>query len=263
MIHVVHAANRHLYSEVLTRLYAARHQHFVVERGWPLTHFEGLEQDAYDDHLALNLIGLEADREIAVSCRVRPTLTGGVLPDVFPGLLAASEPSLRVEGAYECTRYFCAAHLRGRAGFGARSSLHIALLELMQAHGAERLVGFVDLPVLNHLRRYSGLNLRVVGEPQLYSPDAAAIAFEIGFQSEDLEAARLRLALAGRQLFDAPAWLTPNVDTQALADVVDIYCRGEAEQVSQISGLTALLSEQLRAANQADLRFDQLAQHAA
>lgn len=263
MIHVVHAGNRHLYAAALDKLHAARFRHFVLERGWSLAHADGQEKDAYDDDLACHLIGFERNGDIAVSCRIRPTLTGGVIPDLFPKLLAAGEPSLRVQGAFECTRYFCASHLRGRAGFGDRSRLHLAMVELMHARGGQRLVGFVDLPMLGHLRRYGGLRLRVLGHPQPYADDKVAVAFEIGCSADDLEAARRRLGLLGRQLFDAPAWLDAAVDAQALAQALDVYCNGDASQISQLSTLAAAMAQALEDREAVGARFDRLKGEAA
>lgn len=259
MIHLIHRHNRHLYCDVLTRLYAARYQHFVVERGWRLDHQDGGERDVYDDDLAMHLVGLDADGSIGVSCRVRPTLDGGVLPDLFPDLIGPQEPTLAEPGVFECTRYFAAPHLRGRAGFAARSRLHVALLELMVAIGAKRLLGFVDLPLLAHLRRYSGLSLRIVGDPQPYAEDGVAVAFAISVAADDLLRARSRLGRAGRDLFDAPTWLPQNVDPSALADAVDVLINADAAAAAQLGALAATLSRQIAQpssseANDAQLR---------
>lgn len=129
MIHLVSSANKHLYERQLVEFHRERHRQFVVERGWSLRSVDDGEYDEYDDEHALYLIGLSPAGEIEVGCRIRTTALGGVLPDVFPHLIADSEPSVREMGVYECTRYFAVSSARGKRGFEARSKLHLAMLE--------------------------------------------------------------------------------------------------------------------------------------
>ncbi|MBE7219518.1 MAG: hypothetical protein INR64_13675 [Caulobacteraceae bacterium] len=246
MIHLIHSGNRHLYADALDNLHAARHRHFVVERGWPLDHRDGRERDAYDDAQALHLVSVDANGDIGVSCRVRPTLTGGVLPDHFPNLLDAGAPSLRAPHVYECTRYFAAPHLRGRRGFALRSRLHIALLELMILRRAERLFGFVDLPLLGHLRRYSGLRLRPIGTPQPYDDVGVAVAFEIGVTAADLSWARQRLDQPGRSLFDCPPWLPETLAPAPLAELLDVFLNVDGGQADLLDAARRLAGREGR-----------------
>ena len=106
MIHLVTLANRHLYVEAMADLHRLRRKHFVEERGWTLEIRDDGEYDAYDDDAAAYLIGFSAQRAIEVACRLRSTASGGVLPDIFPHLVAESEPDPATPGTYECTRYF-------------------------------------------------------------------------------------------------------------------------------------------------------------
>ena len=84
---------------------------------------------------------------------------------------------IRTAGTFECTRYFTSRHARGRPGFGTRSKLRVAMLELVQDLDGKRLLGFVDLPLLTHLRRFSGLRIHPVGFPTPYE-GGVTIAFE-------------------------------------------------------------------------------------
>src|ERR1700742_2143493 len=71
MIHVVTAANRHLYSEALAEMHRLRRIHFVEERGWTgLTVRDGGEYDAYDDEHAIYLLGIEANGSVSCSARM-------------------------------------------------------------------------------------------------------------------------------------------------------------------------------------------------
>jgi len=189
----------------------------------------GGEYDDYDDDLAFYLVGLSLDGEIEVGCRVRTTALGGVLPDVFPHLIADSEPSIREPGTFECTRYFSTSNARGRRGFEARSKLHLAMVELMRDLGGHRLLGFVDLPLLTHLRRFSGLRIRPVGLPAPYD-GGVTIAFEIGVEEGDLRTTRSLLQIPTRQLFVAPAWLPSGTDVLSLAQAVTVMVSGHSEQ---------------------------------
>lgn len=211
MIHLVTAGNRHLYARELVELHRLRRRHFIEERRWALEARDGGEYDAYDDERAAYLIGVAPNQEIEVACRIRPTDRGGVIPDVFPHLVSPSEPPADAPGTFECTRYFAVERARGRAGFVARSRLHVAMVEHVRDRGGDRLLGFVDLPLLTHLRRFSGLRIRPVGLPAPYE-GGDTIAFEIGVTAEDLAATRERLQLPRRQLFAAPDWLPSGVD---------------------------------------------------
>ena len=220
MIHLITADNAFLYPRAVRELHAERRRHFIAERGWALQERDGGEYDRYDDELAAHLVAFDPRGRIEAGARLRPTHRGGVLADVFPHLISSSERDVRSQGTFECTRYFTTRHARGRASFLARSRLHVALIEAVRALGGDRLLGFVDLPLLTHLRRFSGLRIRPVGLPETYEEGGDAIAFEIGVSQDDLEQARLKLALSGGQLFIAPAWLPPGFDVRSLGRAV-------------------------------------------
>jgi acyl-homoserine lactone synthase len=237
MIHLIQTSNRHLYPRELTELHRERHRQFIIERGWGLRTIDGGEYDAYDDDRAFHLVGFSPDGEIDVGCRIRPTVDGGVLPDVFPHLIADTELPIRASGVFECTRYFTTARARGRQGFESRSKLHVAMLELMRDQDGRRLLGFVDLPLLTHLRRFSGLRIHPVGFPTPYDDGGVTIAFEIGVEAEDLLATRRKLAIPTRQLFVAPSWLPPGADVLALAQTTATLLNASEERRSALKTL--------------------------
>lgn len=230
MIHLISELNAHLYTAYLSQMHSERRQQFIVERGWDLAVRDGGEYDIYDDDQALYLLGLDPDGCMEVGCRLRPTLTGGVIPDVFPHLIAPSESSTRTPGAYECTRYFTTAAARGRKGFEARSRLHLAMVEAVRDRGGHRLLGFADLPLLTHLRRFSGLRIRPVGLPAPYDETGAVtVAFEIGVKPDDLQETRRRLEIPTRQLFEAPGWLPEGFDIVALEQATSALVEADDE----------------------------------
>lgn len=231
MIHCITAANRHLYAAELQDLHRRRADCFIDERGWPLTRTAEGEFDAYDDASAVYLVAFGADRAVTAGCRVRPTERGGLIPDHFNHLVSEAERPLAVPGTYECTRYFCVPGLRGAAGLAARSGIHTALIEHLNDMGGDRLVGFVDLPLLTHLRRFSGLRIRPIGLPSAYDGGAMTIAFEIGVTPDDLIETRGRLGQSGRQLFVAPGWVPAGTDPHDLAAAVALLASPETAGV--------------------------------
>ncbi len=160
MIHLMTAANRHLYPLQAQAMHAERKRQFVDGRGWRLPVRDGGEYDQFDDDEAVHLVGFDAGGDISVSARLRSTLSGGVIPDIFPHLVLDPDPPIRAADTFECTRYFTTGHNRGLRGFEARSRLHIALIEAIQGFRGRRLIGLADLDLLTHLRRFSGLRLR-------------------------------------------------------------------------------------------------------
>ena len=262
MIHLISARTQHLYPRECDALHRARFHHFVEGRRWRLASRDGLEIDVYDDDKAFHLIGFSSAGNIDVSCRIRPTLDGGLLPDIFPHLIDASEPSLRAPGVYECTRYFSAERLRGRAGFEARSRLHVAMVELVRDLGGQRLLGFVDLPLLAHLRRFSGLRIRPVGLPTPYEEGGAAIAFEIGVSADDLERTRRTLDIPGRQLFEAPAWAPAGLSPHRLAPTLHVLINGDAAQVDALAGFARDLCAHVPGQRSPERVYERLAQRA-
>ena len=229
MIHLISATNAHLYREQIATFHAARRRHFIFERGWPLEEREGGEFDAYDDEHSLVLLGLSGDGDLEVACRLRRTTAGGLIPDIFPHLIAETEGDGREEGTFECTRYFTTGAARGRRGFEQRSRLHVAMVEAVRDRGGRRLLGFADLLLLTHLRRFSGLRLKPIGLPFPYDEEGnVTVAFEIGVSQGDLEETRRRLEIPTRQLFEAPAWLPETVDVIALEQAAATLIEADA-----------------------------------
>lgn len=245
MIHLICSANRHLYTGELLDNHRERHRQFVIERGWGLRTIDGGEYDDYDDEHALHLVGFSSQGEVEVGCRLRPTASGGVLPDLFPHLVDKSEGPIVRPGTFECTRYFTAAQNRGTRGFEARSKLHISMLELMQDLGGDRLLGFVDLGLLTHLRRFSGLQIRPVGLPTAYEDGGTAIAFEIGVTPADVETARTRLAIPTRQLFIAPSWLPAKADVLSLAQTTKVLLSAPERRRRQLQRLARIAARDI------------------
>ncbi len=250
MIHLIDRSNRHLYGRELGQLHLQRARCFIDERGWPLRRTEAGEFDDYDDAAATYLVAFDAEKSVRAACRIRPTEHGGLIPDHFPHLVSDAERPLKVVGTYECTRYFCVPDLRGVAGMMTRSAIHTAMIEHVIDIGGNRLVGFVDLPLLTHLRRFSGLRIRPIGLPATYDDGAMTIAFEIGVTATDLEETRRRLDQTGRQLFVASAWMDGRADLHALASAYALLAAETTaaemeETIRTVGGRASSLADQV------------------
>lgn len=72
MLHVVTAANRHLYETQLDQMYRHRARLFVDEAGWALNVIDGRERDEGDDERAVYLIAIDDQGVCCSSVRIRP-----------------------------------------------------------------------------------------------------------------------------------------------------------------------------------------------
>ena len=105
MIHIVSAANRHRYEDVLEQHFRLRHDIFVGERKWEaLRRPDGREIDAFDDEDTIYLLALEG-RRVVGGHRLYPTTKPSMMSLVFPHLAAVrgypSDPLV-----WEWSRYF-------------------------------------------------------------------------------------------------------------------------------------------------------------
>jgi acyl-homoserine lactone synthase len=221
MIHLITAANRHLYQDALRKMYEARARYFVGQLNWGnLTVKDGMELDSYDNDDALYLVGFDDEGGIAVSARLIPADNGCILSEHFSYLVAEGEGPIAGPGIYELSRYFTAPNLRGRESFPPKAALNIAIVEAMVDRGARRLIGFTDLHVLGAMR-YSGWRVRPLGLPAPYDEGTGA-AFEIACQPADLTEIRTAIEFPGRRLFVAPSWLPAGTDLRSLADATEL-----------------------------------------
>lgn len=179
MIHVVTAGNRGLYADALAEMHRLRRVHFVEERGWSaLTVRDGGEYDQYDDEQAIYLLCLEEDGRLSCSMRMRPARDASMLTDIFPHLVAADEPSLNRNDVWEISRFFAAAHCRGRGGARRRAEVRLAALEVARSRGINRLIGMIDLEMLPPMLDGSGWRVRPLGLPAPYD-EGIAQAIEV------------------------------------------------------------------------------------
>ena len=125
MIHVVTAANRHLYAAGLESLFALRAEGLEGEAALAPG---GRQADAYDNDDAVYLLALEGERVVG-GHRLSPTLKPTMLGDLFPQL-AAVRGVPEDAGVWEWSRRFVARDRRdGR--------LDLAFMTAVQELGLE------------------------------------------------------------------------------------------------------------------------------
>jgi N-acyl-L-homoserine lactone synthetase len=174
MIHVVTAANRHLYTAALTEMHRLRKVHFIDERGWTgMSVRDGGEYDQFDDEHMVYLLAIEKDGSIGCSMRMRPAEHGSILADVFPHLVADDEPSIVQPDVWEISRYFASGSMRGKGGFRRRAEIRLASLEVALERGVKRLVGMIDIEMLPPMLNGSGWRVRPLGLPAPYDEGVA------------------------------------------------------------------------------------------
>lgn len=104
-IHIVTAANRHLYEDILDSYHRIRHDIFVKERGWKaIERTDGRDNDAYDGGDTVHLIAIDGDRVVGGE-RVTPTTSPHMLNEVFPALAAIKGVPIGLT-IWEGSRYF-------------------------------------------------------------------------------------------------------------------------------------------------------------
>lgn len=148
MIHIVTTENRHLYRRQLWAMFEGRRAAFVERCGWgDLMVFDGAEVDDSDDERAVYLLALDVKEELLGAVRVRPTDDRCILVDRFPELIAEGQPPLKGPQVWEATRVFTTPLYRQtrRKGDHLLPLLALAACEVPFDHGAERIVGMIDM----------------------------------------------------------------------------------------------------------------------
>lgn len=166
MIHVVTAANKHLYERELHAQFRIRHDVYVGERGWKaLARADGLERDQFDNDDATYVLSIEGDRVIGGS-RLVSTTRPNLLSEVFPHLAAIG--GVPCDSAiFEWTRIFVIKERReGRNAGRAAGAVMCGILEFSLAEGIEALSAVMEtwwLPRFHDM----GWTVKPLGLPEL------------------------------------------------------------------------------------------------
>lgn len=181
MIHVVNAANGHLYSDEMEQVWRLRHRVFVEGKGWTdLARPDGREIDQFDTTSAIHFLLIRGGKVIAYS-RLLPTTGPHLLSEIFPDL--CQEPLPRDHATYEWTRQAVSPEYRVRGKTPPLTyDLVAGIVEWGLHNGVSRITAQIPVSYLLqmlqlHLRAQPlGLPVEIAGERII----AVAARFDAG-----------------------------------------------------------------------------------
>lgn len=181
MIHVISAANRHLYEDVLRDHFRLRHDIFVDERGWnALRKPDKLEIDNYDNDDTIYLLALEG-RRVVGGHRLYPTTKPTMMSEVFPHLAdVRGYPANPL--TWEWSRYFV---VRDRRDGDLNLRLMAAVQEFCLDEGITHVSAIMETWWLPRFQD-AGFNVAPLGLPALVE-NAWTMAALIDVRSETLK----------------------------------------------------------------------------
>jgi acyl-homoserine lactone synthase len=182
LIHVISAANRHLYEDVLEDHFRIRHEIFVEERKWnTLRRPDGREVDSYDNDDTVYLLALDG-RRVVGGHRLYPTTKPNMMSEVFPHLAdvrgCPSDPE-----TWEWSRYFV---VRDRRDGNLNLRLMAAVQEFCLDEGITRVSAIMETWWLPRFHD-AGFVVAPLGLPGLVE-DAWTMAAVIHISSDTLRA---------------------------------------------------------------------------
>jgi acyl-homoserine lactone synthase len=189
MIHVISAANRHLYEDILERHFRIRHDIFVDERRWEtLRKPDKREIDSYDNEDTIYLLALEG-RRVVGGHRLYPTAKPTMMSEIFPHLADVrgfpSHPSI-----WEWSRYFV---VRDRRDGNLNLQLMAAVQEFCLAEGIMQISAIMETWWLPRFQE-AGFVVAPLGLPALVE-DAWTMAALIDISQDTLRTIRERTGL--------------------------------------------------------------------
>lgn len=177
MFHVITAADKQRHAGMFDQMHAWRKKIFVDEKRWDLPHLNGREYDQYDDEHAIYILEYEANGDLVHSQRMRPTLHGSMLAEVFGLAVAAGPDSITDDKTWEMTRGFVTPKYRVAARDDLRAAMRLTILQLAQNAGMDRIVNFIDVRLLPYFIN-SAYRFKPLGLPIEYG-QGSGVAIEI------------------------------------------------------------------------------------
>jgi len=168
-VHVVTAANRHLYPSLLDQFFRERHKIYAQELAWVPPSPDGLEMDQFDTLKAVYLIGVE-DGKVITGSRFVPTDQPHMLSEVFPHLCTLGGGVIRDAAVAEWTRGFVVKDRREGLGVRLKAQFCYAVMDYCLGEGIERIGGIQEVYWLSLWQRL-GWTVEVRGEPSLFGKD--------------------------------------------------------------------------------------------
>lgn len=190
MIHVISAANHHLYEDVLEEHFRIRHDIFVEERQWEtLRKPDNREVDSFDNEDTIYLLALEGRRVIG-GHRLYPTTKPSMMSEIFPHLAEVrgcpSDPLV-----WEWSRYFI---IRNRRDGNLNLRLMAAVQEFCLAEGIAKISAIMETWWLPRFQE-AGFVVTPLGLPALVE-NAWTMAALIDVSRDTLRAINERTGLS-------------------------------------------------------------------
>jgi acyl-homoserine lactone synthase len=190
MIHVISAANHHLYEDVLEEHFRIRHDIFVEERQWEtLRKPDKREVDSFDNEDTIYLLALEGRRVIG-GHRLYPTTKPSMMSEIFPHLAEVrgypSDPLV-----WEWSRYFI---VRNRRDGNLNLRLMAAVQEFCLAEGIAKISAIMETWWLPRFQE-AGFVVTPLGLPALVE-NAWTMAALIDVSPDTLRALNERTGLS-------------------------------------------------------------------
>lgn len=190
MIHIISAANHHLYEDVLEAHFRIRHDIFVEERRWEtLRKPDKREVDRFDNEDTIYLLALEGRRVIG-GHRLYPTTKPSMMSEIFPHLAEVrgcpSDPLI-----WEWSRYFI---VRNRRDGNLNLRLMAAVQEFCLAEGIAKISAIMETWWLPRFQE-AGFVVAPLGLPALVE-NAWTMAALIDVSRDTLRAINERTGLS-------------------------------------------------------------------
>ena len=190
MIHIISAANHHLYEDVLEEHFRIRHDIFVEERRWEtLRKPDKREVDHFDNEDTIYLLALEGRRVIG-GHRLYPTTKPSMMSEIFPHLAEVrgypSDPLI-----WEWSRYFI---VRDRRDGNLNLQLMAAVQEFCLAEGIAKISAIMETWWLPRFQE-AGFVVAPLGLPALVE-NAWTMAALIDVSRDTLRAINERTGLS-------------------------------------------------------------------
>jgi len=187
VLHVVTAANRHLYETQLDQMYRHRTELFVEGAGWNLTVVDGREMDEGDDDRAVYLIAIDDDGHCRSSVRIRPVDDFSYLIDHMPEWVDEDRQALKEDPTvWEMARWINQSRARKAE---VSIAIYVGAVEYMVGRGVSQCVSCPDVVREKHaLRR--GWTVRRLGTPRRYPEGGTAVGASLIVSEEELARAR-------------------------------------------------------------------------
>lgn len=190
MIHIISAANHHLYEDVLEEHFRIRHDIFVEERRWEtLRKPDKREVDHFDNEDTIYLLALEGRRVIG-GHRLYPTTKPSMMSEIFPHLADVrgypSDPLI-----WEWSRYFI---VRDRRDGNLNLQLMAAVQEFCLAEGIAKISAIMETWWLPRFQE-AGFVVAPLGLPALVE-NAWTMAALIDVSRDTLRAINERTGLS-------------------------------------------------------------------